>query len=31
MQSDSIDPIVKRAIADGVLQRAARELFQWEA
>ena len=26
MQSDSIDPIVKRAIADGVLQRAAREL-----
>lgn len=26
MQFDSIDPIVKRAIADGVLQRAAREL-----
>ena len=26
MQSDSIDPIVKRAIADGVLHRAAGEL-----
>jgi len=26
MQSERIDPIVKRAIADGVLQRAAREL-----
>ena len=26
MLPDDIDPIVKRAIADGVLQRAAREL-----